>query len=158
LFGSASGSLRKELGKEFVDQTFGLIGELILDEMVRAVDLANKQAAKGLIGTGQGAKGSRAHKLLQDLVRDASEKFASDFKRFGLEIEAEVFLDKSKQPVRRNIRPSGSLGLDVIVKRNGKKILAFDLKTGRGLGSKEIKRRRSRFDGISIVEIFVNKK
>lgn len=112
--------------------------------------------AKGDIGAGKGSMGSRAHKHLKDTIDTLNKN--SVFRNLNLRVEAEIFRLPDDKEDYQNQRKKGSLGLDVVKYRGSTKVLAFDLKTGRGWSKNSVNKRRSRFGGIDVVEIFVNKK
>ena len=70
----------------------------------------------------------------------------------GISIEAEVFSDEDGNEF--SDRKKGSLGIDILIKRNGKNVLGIDLKTGRGFSKKKRGKITERF-GVPIVEIFI---
>lgn len=105
---------------------FGIIGDLILDQMLGAVEdvLTDKKLAK----KSAQAKGSHAHKLLEERIRSLNQWIKGIPLARDIDVQAELFLDSNGQKVSRGTK--GGMGLDVVIMYRGKKFAAFDLKMG----------------------------
>ena len=153
LFGKNWGKFSKEVNNEI----FGAIGEMVIQQAIGSVDAMLAELAEDKITNSAAAKGSRAHLHLKNTIGSLNE--SSVFKKLNLTVKAEIFrLPGGKGGDLDNKRPKGSLGLDIVIYRGNKKVLAFDLKTGRGWSKNSVDKRKSRFGKIDIVEIFVNKR
>ncbi|MBI5278680.1 MAG: hypothetical protein HY854_19775 [Burkholderiales bacterium] len=110
---------------------FGIIGNLILDEMLGAVgDVLGDPAFAKKSGQQQG---TQAHKLLKQRIILLNQWIKGIPLAKGIEVEAELFLlpgpgGAGGVPSTPGVK--GALGLDVVVTYRGKKFVAFDLKMG----------------------------
>ena len=125
---------------------FGLVGEVIIQMMMSAVEGAVGNTARGF--------GDNAHRRLDKAVKQLNrwvgqQPFLSD-----LSIEAELYRDRDRREVAP--RSLGSVGLDVVVKYRGRIYFALDMKTGR-TGWRPGKRRvyQRRF-GPTLWQVFVS--
>jgi RHS repeat-associated protein len=125
-------------------QDIGIVGEFILQSIINSVE-----SIAGETFGNKGAAGTAAHKRL--------EKEIASYKPIaGVEVKAEVFLDKNRKPVDRNQRDS--LGIDIVVLYNKKEVLLIDLKIGKGFSGKHKNELRRRFNGIDLVQVFIKTK
>jgi RHS repeat-associated protein len=141
---------------ELTSQAFGLIGDMVLGNMIDAVQVASKKYPN----VSAQSFGTKAHKELQDLIDDNRKSLEKQLRKMGVnvKIRAEVFRDESGSRAKRQNK--GSMGLDVaIIGANGKVLLAFDLKTGKsGTSKRKAGRYMDRFDGAPIIDVFVKRK
>jgi len=121
----------------------GLVGEFILDAAINSV-----LEILGVEFKNKGAAGTKAHKNLERKIRNY-------IPIGGVEVIPEVFFDK--QGNEGSTRDQGTLGIDILIKKNGKSMLAIDLKIGRGFSGKK-KRAISERAGVPVVQIFIGVK
>lgn len=153
LWGEAKDAIKDEL----TDQAFGLVGEMVVEYMARGLE-------SGLARSGAldkpNAIGTRAHKDLDDLIKADADKLTKRLKAMGLgdlRIESELFRDKLGRPSARNVQ--GSMGLDIVILKGNKVILAFDMKTGKaGTAKKKGRKYQDRFNFAPIIDIFISRK
>ncbi|MFM6151770.1 MAG: hypothetical protein ACKPE3_02035, partial [Sphaerospermopsis kisseleviana] len=74
----------------------------------------------------------------------------------GVEVKAEVFLDKDGKTVKRN--QADSLGIDIVVLYNKKEVLLIDLKIGKGFSGKQKNALTRRFNDVDLVQVFIKTK
>lgn len=105
---------------------FGILGNLILEEMLGAVGdvLENKTMASK---SGQ-VKGTQAHKLLEERMKQLNEWIKGIPMARDIDIKAELFLLPDGSKSTPGVK--GAMGLDVVLIYRGKKFAAFDLKMG----------------------------
>ncbi|WP_423037675.1 RHS repeat-associated core domain-containing protein [Undibacterium sp. Tian12W] len=108
---------------------FGLIGELILDACMAAVDgaIANSKGKKH----SKQNKGTFAHTLLEKEMDLLNNFLAKGSYTHNLRIETEV--SKKDGGKDANYGEKGSYRLDVLVMYKGKPAVGFDLKTGKNV-------------------------
>jgi len=154
--------MAQSTGTQFIKQFFfgggsqnpvGLIGRFIVDEAKDViVEMVMNELTSGLSAT---VFGTKAHSQFEKKIKALNRRLKSQKFFKDIRIEAEFFVNKDGDMVSR--RAKGSVGIDVMVFWRGKRVLAFDLKTGRGMGKKRKKDMLERL-GVDIVEIFVKRK
>ncbi|KAB2839254.1 MAG: RHS repeat-associated core domain-containing protein [Burkholderiales bacterium] len=121
----------------------GYVGEMILDLAIKAV------TDTMLFGGGEyknkGAFGTAAHQELKGRIQSYRPLP-------GFEIVAEPFFGDGGNGGYHGSPKRGDMGVDVLIKHNGKNILAFDLKVGRGYSNTGIAQRMKRI-GTNVIQI-----
>ena len=67
----------------------------------------------------------------------------------GVSVDCEPFFNQNG-PVRGN--PKGSLGVDVLIRHHGRPVIAFEIKTGKGMSESGFNKRR-KWIGTSVIQI-----
>ena len=75
--------------------------------------------------------GDAAHRALEHKVRQVNDWLRGLPLARDVRIQAELFLSSNRVPARPGARPSGSIGLDVVIWYRNRRWVAFDMKTGR---------------------------
>lgn len=120
----------------------GLVGELIKRLAIEAAqDLLLDSAFDQLDKQGRGTRG---HAYFEKRVKELNDRIRKFKPLKGVEIRSEVFVDSAGASVGR--RAKDSLGIDVLVLYENKRVLAFDLKFGRKMGNTRAKQLKSRLD------------
>ncbi|MCO7225068.1 RHS repeat-associated core domain-containing protein [Pleionea sp. CnH1-48] len=135
---------------------FGIVGEEIIQLAKESMlNILLAELSGGTSFANAGARGTAAHQQFERLIGEINEKY----KRYGYVIKAEVFRDSTGNPGKQvKKRAKGSVGIDVEIRDlKGKPVLAFDLKTGKGMSGKRNRKLQGVF-GSDIIEIFVSKK
>ncbi|WGO96912.1 putative Ig domain-containing protein [Saccharophagus degradans] len=121
----------------------GIVGEFILDAAINSViDIV------GVEFKNKGAAGTQAHKSLENRIR-AYKPIG------GITVHPEVFFDKNGE--EGTTRDKGTLGIDILIKRNGVNMMGIDLKIGRGFSGKK-KREIATRGKIPVVQVFIGVK
>jgi hypothetical protein len=92
------------------------------------------------------AAGTRVHKELENRIR-AYKPIA------GIEVIPEVFFHEDGTETSR--RDKGTLGIDILIKRNGTNVLGIDLEIGAGFPAAKRRAISSRAGNIPIVQVFI---
>lgn len=95
------------------------------------------------------AASTRVHKDLE--IRLKSYKPIA-----GIEVIPEVFFDANGS--EGFTRDKGTLGIDILIKRNGQNVMGIDLKIGAGFPGKKRREISRRAGNIPIVQIFIGVK
>ena len=156
LFGGTSAVRAGAAGQS--SNSLGFIGNLIMQEMRQAViDAMIDYAFAGVdLFDDKTRFGTRAHTHLEDRTKALNKRLRSKFKimrKYGITVTAEAFFNKTtgKKAARRE---KGSFGIDVVIRRKGKVVKAFDLKTGRGWSKKEAGRRSGKLNS-NLFQIYI---
>lgn len=129
--------------------SLGVIGEMVLDAMVKSV---MDVALDGDIYKNKGAAGTAAHQRLKEYMDDVAKKLRK-MNMHGITVHAEPFADDGGEHYGSGRK--GSVGIDVLIKYQGKNVIGFDLKIGKGYSKDGIRRRRSYFGDVVQVHIDV---
>lgn len=127
--------------------SLGIIGEMVLDAMVKSVldvvdiDFSNK-----------GAAGTAAHQRLKEHMDDVAARLRK-MNVHGITVHAEPFADDAGEHYGRGRK--GAVGIDVLIKYRGENVIGFDLKIGKGYSQSGIRKRRSYFGDVVQVNIDV---
>ena len=149
------GEVKDGVKDQLTEAAFGVIGEFVVGSMVSAVDsVSYKGSAQGF--------GSKAHKQLDDLVKENSKKLNKYLRKYNARIEAEVFRygDGSRTSGNGKKRAKGSMGIDVTIvnRTTDKVILGFDLKTGKaGTSKRKLPGYRRSHNNSPIIDVFVSR-
>ncbi|OJH33810.1 putative Ig domain-containing protein [Cystobacter ferrugineus] len=129
-------------------ESLGLVGELVLDAMVKSV--------MDLVGMGdfpnKGAAGTAAHQRLKARLADVAKELRK-LNYHGITVVAEPFADDDGEHSGKGRK--GSVGIDVLVQYKGDNVLGLDLKIGKGYSKGGIRKRRSYFGDVVQVHIDV---
>lgn len=127
----------------------GVIGEMVLDAMVKSV---MDVALDGDIYKNKGAAGTAAHQRLKVHMDEVAKKLRR-MNMHGITVHAEPFADDGGEHYGSGRK--GSVGIDVLIKYQGRNVIGFDLKIGKGYTRDGIRRRRSYFGDVVQVHIDV---
>lgn len=128
-------------------ESLGVIGEMVLDAMVKSVlDVA-------LLGDfeSKGTAGTAAHQKLKSYMDDVAKQLRK-MNVHGITVHAEPFADDDGEHYGKGRK--GSVGIDVLIKYQGKNVIGFDLKIGKGYSREGIRKRRSYFG--DVVQVYID--
>ncbi|KPV93606.1 hypothetical protein AN214_04356 [Pseudoalteromonas sp. P1-9] len=131
--------------KDLTQEVFGIVGEALMDEALAAYKEMLKEGRQGSAAN----KGTWAHSKFESRVKAMRTKW----KKYNITLRVEEFRDSEGDRTAR--RAKDSLGLDVTVYYKSALVLAFDLKTGKGMSKKRRGRLKQHFNGVEVVEIMV---
>jgi RHS repeat-associated protein len=117
----------------------GIVGEMVLDWMTQGFF---DHIYDG--GITKQEFGSRVHKELKS-------KCLAFAPLRDVKLECEPYFDKSG-PTQGNRNTKGSLGVDVLIRYKGKPVIAFELKTGKGMTKSGIAKRQ-KWIGASVIQV-----
>ncbi|MFY8351368.1 RHS repeat-associated core domain-containing protein [Pseudoalteromonas sp. SSM20] len=132
--------------KDLAQEVFGIVGEALMDEVLAAYKEMLKEGRQGSAAN----KGTWAHSKFESRVK----AMRTNWKKYNITIGLEEFR-KSDGTLADFKRQKDILGLDVKVYYKGALVLAYDLKTGRGMSKKRRGRLKLHFKGVEVVEIMV---
>jgi RHS repeat-associated protein/uncharacterized repeat protein (TIGR01451 family) len=122
----------------------GIVGEFILENAVSAL-VSNL----GVSFSTKQVMGSKVHKDLELSIKG--------FKPIaGIEVIPEVFFDANGN--EQFTRGQGTLGIDILIKRNGVNVMGIDLKIGAGFPGKKRREISRRAGNIPIIQIYMGVK